>query len=136
MKLSLFILSFVLFSTAKLKADTDSIYNEKINTDSLCVVSAFINHNIPYSISGDTVSNQKILRKERLVSAIAAFPFPLGFMGAHRVILGTKPWIPVVYVATFGGVFGILPLIDFCVIVFSKDLEKYKNNPHVFMWIK
>jgi TM2 domain-containing membrane protein YozV len=74
--------------------------------------------------------------KKRLISALFAFPFPFGFMGAHRVMLGTKPWIPVVYVATFGGCFGLLPLIDFCVIVFSKDVEQYENNPNLFMWVK
>lgn len=76
------------------------------------------------------------LLKKRFVSALFAFPFPFGFMGAHRVMLGTKPWVPVVYVATFGGCFGLLPLIDFCVLVFSKDIEQYENNPNIFMWVK
>jgi TM2 domain-containing membrane protein YozV len=74
--------------------------------------------------------------KQKIISAMLAFPFPFGFMGAHRVMLGCKPWIPVVYVATFGGCFGLLPLIDFCVIVFSKDIKQYENNPHIFMWLK
>jgi TM2 domain-containing membrane protein YozV len=74
--------------------------------------------------------------KKKFVSALLAFPFPFGFVGAHRVMLGCKPWVPVVYVATFGGCFGILPLIDFCVIVFSKDLAPYENNPDIFMWVK
>jgi hypothetical protein len=59
-----------------------------------------------------------------------------GFVGAHRVMLGTKPWIPIVYVATFGGCFGLLPLIDFLVILNAKDMEQYENNPNLFMWIK
>lgn len=74
--------------------------------------------------------------KKKFISALFAFPFPLGFMGAHRVMLGTKPWVPVVYVATFGGCFGVLPLIDFFVITFSKDIEQYENNPNIFMWLK
>ncbi len=74
--------------------------------------------------------------KKKIVSALFAFPFPFGFMGAHRVMLGTKPWVPIVYAATFGGCFGVLPLIDFFVIILSKDIEQYENNPHVFMWMK
>lgn len=74
--------------------------------------------------------------KKRFVSALFAFPFPFGFMGAHRVMLGTKPWVPVVYVATFGGCFGLLPMIDFFVITFSKDISAYENNPQIFMWMK
>lgn len=74
--------------------------------------------------------------RKKFVSALFAFPFPFGFMGAHRVMLGTKPWIPVVYVATFGGCFGLLPLIDFFVITFSKDISAYENNSQIFMWVK
>ena len=83
-------------------------------------------------LSNEKTDDQK---KKKIVSALFAFPFPFGFVGAHRVILGTKPWIPVVYVATFGGCFGLLPLIDFCVITFSKNIEQYENNPRLFMWI-
>ncbi len=79
---------------------------------------------------------KKFKNREKLLSAFFAFPFPLGFIGAHRVLLGTKPWVPIVYVATFGGCFGVLPLIDFFVIAFSKDIEQYENNPHIFMWVK
>lgn len=81
-------------------------------------------------------SSSKEQNKKKFISAFFAFPFPLGFMGAHRVMLGTKPWVPVVYVATFGGCFGVLPLIDFFVITFSKDIEQYENNPNIFMWMK
>ena len=75
-------------------------------------------------------------RKKRIIAALCALPFPCGFVGAHRVMLGSSPWVPVVYVATFGGCFGLLPLIDFCFITFSKDITPFENNPHVFMWIK
>ncbi|HSH65290.1 MAG TPA: NINE protein, partial [Bacteroidia bacterium] len=75
-------------------------------------------------------------RKKKIVCALFALPFPCGFVGAHRVMLGTNPWIPVIYVATFGGCFGLLPLIDFCFITFSKDITPFENNPHVFMWVK
>ena len=79
---------------------------------------------------------KEIQQKKKWVTAIFAFPFPFGFVAAHRVMLGTKPWIPIMYVATFGGGFGLLPLVDFFVILFSKDLEQYENNPNLFMWIK
>lgn len=75
-------------------------------------------------------------KRKKLVAAITAFPFPFGFVGAHRVMLGTSPWVPVVYTATFGGCFGLIPLIDFFVIAFSKDISAYENNPHIFMWVK
>lgn len=73
---------------------------------------------------------------KRITAALLAFPFPFGIVGLHRIYLGTKPYVPVAYIASLGGVFGILPFIDFCVILFNKDLEEYSNNGKVLMWIK
>jgi TM2 domain-containing membrane protein YozV len=109
-----------LFKDSVLSTDTVVIFCDQLNgTDIIC-------------LSPDT--NDK--KKEKLISAMLAFPFPFGFMGAHRVMLGSKPWVPVVYMATFGGCFGILPMIDFCAILLSKDITQFENNPHVFMWLK
>jgi TM2 domain-containing membrane protein YozV len=73
---------------------------------------------------------------KRVTSAVLAFPFPFGMVGLHRIYLGTKPHVPVVYIASFGGACGILPLIDFCVITFGKNFDTYRNNGKVFMWVK
>lgn len=99
--------------------DTICISLDHVNTDSL--------------IQNES---RREINKKKMVSALFAFPFPFGFMGAHRIMLGTKPWVPVAYVITFGGCFGVLPLIDFFVITFSKDISKYENNPSLFMWLK
>ena len=119
-----------------------SAKSENINgiaTDTILVSdSAFVVLNTEtsgLSLEKQTLVKDTLLRK-KAVAALFAFPFPFGFMGAHRVMLGTKPWVPVVYVATFGGCFGLLPMIDFFVIVFSKDIEQYENNPNIFMWVK
>jgi TM2 domain-containing membrane protein YozV len=58
----------------------------------------------------------------------------LGMLGVHRLYLGTKPWIPAIYLFTFGGCFFILPFIDFVVLLISKDISKFENNNKVFMW--
>lgn len=73
---------------------------------------------------------------KRITSAVLAFPFPFGIVGLHRIYLGTKPHVPVAYVASLGGVFGILPLIDFCAITFGKKFDTYRDNGKVFMWVK
>ncbi len=73
---------------------------------------------------------------KQITSAVLAFPFPFGIVGLHRIYLGTKPHVPVVYVASLGGVFGILPLIDFCFITFGKKFDTYRDNGKVFMWVK
>jgi hypothetical protein len=79
---------------------------------------------------------KKIEDHRRLIAACLAFPLPTGFLGAHRIFLGTGPYIPVVYIGTLGGCLGVIPLTDFFAILFTKDLDRYMNNPKVFMWLK
>lgn len=78
----------------------------------------------------------RFLENRKLIAAVLAFPVPFGWIGGHRVYLGTQPYVPVAYALSVGGCFGLLPLIDFVVIV-SSDPEKIKsfeNNPKLFMW--
>ena len=58
-----------------------------------------------------------------------------GFLGGHRIYLGTHHRTPIIYSATLGG-FGILPLVDLIHIIFSKDISKYENKPEIIMWRK
>jgi TM2 domain-containing membrane protein YozV len=74
-------------------------------------------------------------KNKKAIAAALAFPFPFGIVGLHRIYLGSAPYVPVVYIATLGGVFGLTPFIDFCALLAEKDLEKYRNNPKIFMWI-
>jgi TM2 domain-containing membrane protein YozV len=92
------------------------------------------NHKGPNPILKLFRKKQKNNRK--ITAAILAFPFPFGIVGLHRIYLGTKPYVPIAYIATLGGVFGILPLIDFCAILLEKDLVNFENNGKVLMWVK
>lgn len=74
-------------------------------------------------------------KNKKVTAAILAFPLPFGIVGLHRIYLGTAPHVPIIYIGTAGGVFGILPFIDFCVIVLDKDISRYKDNKRVFMWM-
>lgn len=105
-------------------------------TDSLCSAAIAPECTVAPTDGSPTDPPADHPQKKKLVCALFSLPFPCGFVGAHRVMLGTSPWVPIVYVATFGGCFGLLPLIDFCFITFSKDLTPFENNPHVFMWAK
>lgn len=100
------------------------------NIDNLCSVE----NNRPNPILQILKKRQK--KNKKIIAAILAFPFPFGIVGLHRIYLGTAPHVPVVYIGTFGGVLGILPFIDFCVIVLDKDFDRYLNNNKIFMWVK
>ena len=100
-----------------------------------------INKNVSEKINKRPNPILQLFRKKqklnkKITSAVLAFPFPFGIVGLHRIYLGTKPYVPVTYIATLGGVFGILPFIDFCVITFNKDFDQYRDNGKVFMWVK
>ncbi len=73
---------------------------------------------------------------KRITAAVLSFPFPFGIVGLHRIYLGTDPHVPVAYIASLGGIFGLLPLMDFIAITFGNDFETYRNNGNVFMWMK
>ena len=58
----------------------------------------------------------------------------LGIFGAHRIYLGTNYTVPIFYTLTLGGGLGILPLSDLILILTTKDISKYYDNPSIFMW--
>jgi TM2 domain-containing membrane protein YozV len=63
-----------------------------------------------------------------------ALDITLGLFGMHRLYLGTNVKVPVAYTLTFGGG-GVLWLVDLALLIGSPNIESYKNNPHLFMWI-
>ena len=75
-------------------------------------------------------------KNKKLIAAILAFPFPFGMLGLHRLYLGTKPYMPFVYIGTVGGCLLILPFIDFCAILVAnhEQMQHFENNTKVFMW--
>ena len=62
----------------------------------------------------------------------------LNFFGIHRVILGTDIINVLWYTITFGGIFGIVPVVDFIVElldVLDGSGTAYLNNPKFIMWL-
>jgi TM2 domain-containing membrane protein YozV len=100
--------------------------------------SVFVHQMSPYeTIPTDSVVRKSSRENVRLVAAVLAFPFPFGMIGLHRIYLGTKPWVPFIYLVTLGGCFGVLPFIDFVVILLQDEesLQQYRNNGKIFMWV-
>lgn len=63
--------------------------------------------------------------------------FFLGYLGIHRLYLGTKPMTWIGYILSCGGIFGVVPLVDFIVLIInSQDISPYIDNPKFFMWAK
>ncbi|WP_234733024.1 TM2 domain-containing protein [Tellurirhabdus bombi] len=59
----------------------------------------------------------------------------VGYLGIHRLYLGTQTLTWVGYILTCGGIFGIVPLVDLIVLIINNDnLAPYIDNPKFFMW--
>ncbi len=82
------------------------------------------------------IFNKHKSKNKKITAAILAFPLPFGIVGLHRIYMGCAPFVPVVYIASLGGAFGILPLIDFFVILKEEDISKFNNSDQVFMWVE
>lgn len=55
----------------------------------------------------------------------------LGGLGIHRVYLGSKPVIILLYLITLGGFLGIIPLIDFIRLLIGQ-VDHYEGNSNLF----
>jgi hypothetical protein len=62
----------------------------------------------------------------------------LGAFGIHRYVLGTKGSMWAIYTFTVCGIFGIVPTVDWFVLLIDGLLmgngDKYMDNPKFFMW--
>jgi hypothetical protein len=63
-----------------------------------------------------------------------ALDISLGLFGMHRLYLGTDVKVPIGYTLTFGGG-GVLWLADLVMLIATRDITPYMNNPHFFMWV-
>lgn len=61
----------------------------------------------------------------------------LGAFGIHRLILGTKAINVLLYIITFGGIFGIIPLVDWIMLLLDiiEGSASYIGNPSFIMWL-
>jgi len=73
--------------------------------------------------------------KEKDAVVAIVLDFFLGGLGIHRFYLGTKTMTGLGYILTCGGIFGVVPLIDFVVLIIENDdISPYIDNPKFFMW--
>lgn len=64
---------------------------------------------------------------EKSAAVAILLAFFLGGLGLHRVYLGGRPILILFYIITFGGIFGLLPLIDFIRLIIG-HMDHYEGN--------
>ena len=61
----------------------------------------------------------------------------LGGFGVHRHYMGTRPWMWAIYTFTAFGIFGIVPFVDWVMLLIGlvdNDISKYCGNTKFIMW--
>ena len=61
----------------------------------------------------------------------------LGYLGVHRLYLGTETIVFIGYLCTGGGC-GVVATVDWIVLLIgliNDDIDKYIDNPKFFMWL-
>lgn len=81
---------------------------------------------------------KKVWNKKNEGVAVALC-FVLGGFGIHRHYLGTAKWMWAAYTFTLGGIFGIVPLVDFVVMIIDlvtgEGMREFYGNEKFFAWI-
>lgn len=70
--------------------------------------------------------------------AAFAICWVLGGFGIHRHYMGTSQWMWAIYTFTCGGIFGIVPFVDWVVLLvgaIQNNIGRYTNNASFFMWL-
>lgn len=85
-------------------------------------------------LAGSLTGTARIKASKEFVPAIL-LNFFLGGLGIHRLYLGTQTLTWVGYILTCGGIFGVVPLVDFIVLIMhNEDISPYVDNSKFFMW--
>jgi TM2 domain-containing membrane protein YozV len=132
-----FVLALCVFSAKQVSASSysvneksvDRLFDKAIETSMLSATST----DLSTGISGFPSTAMAGQQKDAVVAIV--LDFFLGGLGIHRFYLGTELLTGLGYILTCGGIFGIVPLIDFVVLIINnKDIGPYVNNPKFFMW--
>jgi len=111
---------------------------EQLFTNSVDVsLSALSDNNLLNANSNLTLNGSAAQFRASDKSFVAAIllNFFLGGLGIHRLYLGTATLTWIGYILTCGGIFGIVPLVDFIVlIIHNEDISPYVDNTKFFMW--
>ena len=108
----------------------DQLFDNAVETSMVLANSAETGF-LPASFSPAVMGSAN--EKDAVVAIV--LDFFLGGLGVHRFYLGTETLTGIGYILTCGGIFGIVPLIDFVVLIIdNKDISEYIDNPKFFMW--
>jgi TM2 domain-containing membrane protein YozV len=127
----------VIASTSSVKAENYVINDNAVEAVFASSEAVPVSLDYVNEISSSIPSNEaKVSGSANAWAAFALCTF-LGQLGIHRFYLGTATFTGIGYILTCGGIFGLVPFVDWIVLLvgaISKDISKYEDNTKFFMW--
>ncbi len=132
-----FVLALCVFSARQANASSYSVNEQSVDKlfDQAIETSMFSANSTDLTAGVSGFPSTAMAGKEKDAVVAIVLDFFLGGLGIHRFYLGTEVLTGIGYILTCGGIFGIVPLVDFIVLIINyKDISAYTNNPKFFMW--
>ena len=142
MKRFAFLVLFLMSGAAGLFASGSSYYLDNQKVDDLInnavEVSLIEMTSAPVNGFEMTTNNFTFNSDENTAIIAWVLCWAVGAFGIHRHYLGTKSSMWAIYTFTCFGIFGIVPFVDFWVLlidgVVNDNIAKYQDNENFFMW--
>ena len=97
---------------------------------------SYQNFNLSHEIAVSTLNTNEQAGVKNATTAFVLSIF-VGYLGVHRLYLGTTMTTFILYLLTGGGC-GILATVDdillLIALIQSTPIDAYIDNPHLFMW--
>lgn len=98
------------------------------------VLSTAVNHDLnSVEFDFNSVLSTASVKADKSVAVAAILAWFLGGLAIHRVYLGGKGGLILIYFITCGGIFGIVPLVDFFDIILG-NMDRYIDNDKFIVW--
>ncbi|MFP4060367.1 MAG: NINE protein [Bacteroidales bacterium] len=111
----------------------DDLFNNAVEVSLIEMTSTSMN-----GLEGMTSNNLSFNSEESTALIAWILCWVVGAFGIHRHYLGTKSSMWAIYTFTCFGIFGIVPFVDFWVLlidgVVNENIVKYQDNENFFMW--
>ena len=130
---------FTLMLAPQANASMESVPANQAGSSYASYVEGFKHHKADFLTKGKFLKKGKKKKfgtetdNDGIVAAILAFV--LGVLGIHRVFLGSNGIIVLWYILTIGGLFGIIPLVDFFRLLLQGSAH-YRDNDDLFAAFK
>lgn len=131
MKRLLSVLAFVFVGYMGTAASSDYFVNDSEVEHVL--TTATINDLNTTEFDLNALMNTTSVKAEKNVAAAAVLAWFLGGIAIHRVYLGGRGTLILIYFITCGGIFGIVPLVDFFDIILG-NMDRYIDNDKFIVW--